>query len=462
MTRSSGAALAASSAEKDVLRKLKPGPGLSRDAVAIDQKMRLRVALSFLASEAGYDGVTVRALIRRASVSTSTFYNHYESVEDCLASVVGLTIQVLVADVREEQQKAADPLDGLRKGLLRLMERLAAEPQMAQAVFIEAYAAGPRVRAEIDTGFKSLETLLAEILRLAPRPVAGTAHLAAGLVAGIVGTVRKTARTDRAEELPGLTDELTDWLLSVAHEEVVTFFSLRSRPPSGEAGGQFRFLATLQASGASLADAGRRAIATTARLAAADGLAGLTSAKIRRDAGLSRDEFDHHFAGVEQCFLDAIESIGAAAVTAAESSAGRPSSWEQWVYKTVTALASLAAQDRDLSRLVLLDVTAPGRPGVIRREEMIDRIAAKVREQAPADRRPSEITTVASITAIWRIAETEVAAGRTGELRRVAPVFVYMVLAVLRTRGRPPAAPPAEAAFVIKDSPGPSLEAQAA
>jgi AcrR family transcriptional regulator len=429
--------------------------------VATDQKLRLRIALTSLVSESGYDAVTVRALIRRANVSTSTFYNHYESVEDCLASVVGTTIQTLVADIREEQQKSSDPLDGLRKGLLRLLEHLAREPQTAQAVFIEAYAAGPEVRAEIDSGLKSLETLLAEILRLAPRPVAGTTHLAAGFVAGIVGTVRKTARTDRTEELPGLTDELTDWMLSVAHEEVVTFFSLRSRAPDGEAGGQSGVLSKIQASGASLADAGRRAIMTTARLAAADGLAGLSSAKIRHDAGLSRDEFDRHFAGVEQCFLDAIESIGVTAVTAAESSAGRAASWEQWVYKTLTALVALAAQDRDLSRLVLLDVTAPGRLGVLRREQMIDRVAARVREQAPTDRRPSELTTVASISAIWRIAETEVAAGRTGELRRVAPVFVYMVLAELRSRRRS-SAPPRTQAPAFEGSPEPSLEAQAA
>jgi AcrR family transcriptional regulator len=436
MTRSSGAALAAPSAEKGVLRKLKPGPGLSREAVATDQKLRLRIALTSLVSESGYDAVTVRALIRRANVSTSTFYNHYESVEDCLANVVGTTIQTLVAEMREEQQKSSDPLDGLRKGLLRLMKHLACEPGMAQAVFIEAYAAGPVVRAEIGSGLKSLEMLLAEILKLAPRPVAGTTHLAAGLVAGIVGTVRKTARTDRTEELPGLTDELTDWVLSVAHEEVVIFFSLRSRAPDGEAGGQLGVLPRIQASGMAFADAGRRAVMTAARLAATDGLAGLTSARIRHDAGLSRGDFDRHFAGVEQCFLDAIESIGAAALTAAESSAGRPASWEQWIYKTMTALVSFAAQDRNLSRLVLIDVTAPGRLGVLRREQMIERVAAGVREQAPVDKRPSELTTVASISAVWRIAETEVAAGRTGELRRVAPVFVYMVLAVLRSRGR--------------------------
>lgn len=428
----------------------------------MDQKLRLRLALSAIAAEAGYDAITVRSLIHRASVSTSTFYNHYDSIEDCLASVVGVTIQVLVGDIRDGQRVGPEPLDGLRAGLLNLMERLAREPEMTRAVFIEAYAAGPRVRAEMDAGWSTLETVLVEIFRLAPRPVAGTTHLAAGLVAGIVGTVRKTARTGRAEELPGLTDELTDWMLSVAHEEVVTFYFLKARTSDGEAGGRFRALAAVQASGGSIADAGRRAIMTTARLAAANGLAGLTSAKIRHDAGLSRGEFDRHFAGVEQCFLDAIESIGAVAAAAAESSALRADSWERWVYKSVTALASLAADDNDFSRLVLLDVTAPGRPGVLRREEMIDRVVARVREQAPSEKRPSEIATAASITAIWRIAETEVAAGRTSQLRRVAPVFVYMVLATLRSRGRSSERRAAETAFTVDPIAAPALQANAA
>ncbi|HTT94805.1 MAG TPA: TetR/AcrR family transcriptional regulator [Solirubrobacterales bacterium] len=428
----------------------------------MDQKLRLRVALSALAAESGYGAVTVRSLIHRAGISTSTFYNHYDSVEDCLASIVSMTIQDLVGEMREGRRQAGDPLCGLRTGLGRMMERIAREPEIAQAVFVEAYGAGPQVRARIDSGLLTLETLLTEIFKLAPRPVAGTTHLAAGLVAGIVGTVRKTARTGKADELPGLTDELTDWMLSVAHEEVVTFFLLRSRGSDGEAGGRFRVLEAVQASRESIADAGRRAIMTTARLAAANGLAGLSSAKIRKDAGLSRGEFERHFAGVEHCFLDAVESIATLAADAAQASSPKAGSWERWVYKTVTALSSLAASDRDLSRLVLLDVTAPGRLGLLRREEMIDRAVARVREQAPPARRPSEIATTASISAIWRIAETEVAAGRTGQLTRVAPVFVYMVLATLRPRDRPAPPPAAETTFTVSPAVVPALEVHVA
>ena len=453
--------MAAPFAEKGVLRKLKPGPGLSREAVATDQKLRLRIALSTLAAESGYDSVTVRSLIRRAGVSTSTFYNHYGGVEDCLASIVGLTLQILVGDIKDGQKRGADPLAGLWKGLRHLMERLAHEPEMARAVFIEATAAGPRVGAEMDDAMRTLETLFAETFSRAPRPVAATTHLAVGLVAGTIATIRRTTRTGRTAELPGLTGELTDWMLSVAHEEVVAFCVPRSRPADGIVGGRLSDIGAFPASRESVADASRRAIMATARLAAANGLTGLTSAKIRKDAGLSRREFERHFTGVEDCFLEAVESVATLAAGAAVSSAAAAGTWERWIYKAMTALCAIAASDRDLSRLVLLDVTAPGPLGLQRREALIDRAAVRVREEAPTDRRPSELAATASLNAIWRIAETEVAAQRSAQLGRVAPVFVYMILAARRTQAQAqepePAAPPAKLRF----TPGAPLAAPA-
>ncbi len=431
MSSPNGIAVSAPAPQKTVFRKLKPGPGLSREAVAADQCLRLRAALCSLAAESGYDAVTVRALIRRASVSTSTFYKHFASVEECFAAIIGMTIRGLVAQVRDGRRGRDDTLSGLRSAVRYLMESMAREPQMARAVFVEAFAAGPRVRGEMDAALGEFEELLAEALELAPRPAVGTRHLAVGLVAGVVRIVRKTTLTGRAEELPGLADELTDWMLAVAHEEVVGFRAPRSRSaPAGNA--QLTRVAAAAPSREVVADSGRRAVMATARLAAESGLAGLTSARIRKDAGLSRSEFDRHFKGVEDCFLDAVESISELAANAAALAAAGTESWERRIYKTMTALCTLAAADRALSRLVLLDITAPGRTGLLRREELIGRCVTHVRAGAPADKRPSELVVEASISAIWRIAETEVAAGRTAQLPRVAPVFVYMLLASRR------------------------------
>jgi AcrR family transcriptional regulator len=409
--------------------------------VATDQKLRLRVALATLTAESGFDSVTVRALIRRASVSTSTFYNHYESVEHCLAGIVGTTIRQCVEEIRGGHDLDGDGLGHLRVGLRHFMERLGEEPELTQAVFVEAFAAGSQVQEEMSAALAEFETVLAGTLEMAPPPAAGTTHLAAGLVAGVVGTVRKTASTGRAGELPALADELTDWMLSVADEGVVAFWIPRPRPEDGTVSGRLPWIGTVPASRESVADASRRAIMTTARLAAATGLTGLTSAKIRKDAGLSRREFEAHFTGVEDCFLDAIETVSTMAVDTAGLATPPTESWERWIYKTMTALCLLAAGDQNAARLVLLDITAPGRLGLLRREELIGRAAQYVRGKAPPERRPSELRVSASISAIWRIAEVEVAARRTVALPRLAPVFVYMLLAARQDRRRSPRAP---------------------
>lgn len=238
----------------------------------------------------------MRALIRRASVSTSTFYKHFGSVEECFAAIVGMTIRSLVGQVRGGRRPDDDTLGGLRAAVRYLMESMAREPQMARAVFVETFAAVPRVCGEMDAALGEFEELLAEALALAPRPAVGTRHLAVGLVAGVVRIVR-----------------------------------------------------------------------------------------IRKDAGLSRSEFDRHFRGVEDCFLDAVEAISELAANAAELAAAGTASWERQIYKTMTALCTLAAADRALSRLVLLDITAPGRTGLLRREELIGRCVPHSRRGAAGE-----------------------------------------------------------------------------
>lgn len=436
MTRSSGAALAATSAEKDALRKLKPGPGLSREAVATDQKLRLRIALTSLVSESGYDAVTVRTLIRRANVSTSTFYNHYGSVEGCFAAIAGETVRAAAADIRESRELEGDAVSGLRRAVQVIMNRMAQEPEVAQAVFIESFGAGSRVLGEVSSAFGELEAQFAETFDLAPRPTVGTTHLAAGLVAGVVGIIRRTTLMDRADELPLLADELTDWMLSVAHEEVATFRAQRARADFEAVGVRLPWIGAEPALRESIADPSHRAIMTTARLAAPSGLDGLTSAQIRRDAGLSRREFERHFTGVEECFLEAIASVSTMAAQVAQLCAADARSWERRIFRTMTMLCALAAGDRDLCRLVLLDITAAGRPGLLRREDLISQAAAHICSEAPAEKRPSELGAVASVCAVWRIAETEVSRRRAAELPLVAPAFVYVLLAAGRRQTR--------------------------
>ena len=214
MTAPDVVAEAAPRSKQKVLRKLKPGPGLSREAVALDQKLRLRAALSSLAAESGYDAVTVRALIGRACISTSTFYKLYAGVEECFAGVVGTVIRGLAEEIGNAPASDGDIRARLEGALGYLMESVVREPELAQAVVIEAAGAGHRVHDEMESALAEFGALLAGALAVAPRPAVGTTHLAVGLVAGVIRVIRKTTLTGRVEELPGLASDLADWVLS--------------------------------------------------------------------------------------------------------------------------------------------------------------------------------------------------------------------------------------------------------
>jgi hypothetical protein len=129
--------------------------------------------------------------------------------------------------------------------------------------------------------------------------------------------------------------------------------------------------------------------------------------------------------------------VSANAASAAQLSAAEAGSSERWTFKVITALCSLAASEPEKSRMVLVNITFAGRAGVLRREDFIRRAAARVHAQAPIGRRPSELAATASVCAIWRIAEREIAAGRSGVLPRIAGVFAYILLAPRRRRPDP-------------------------
>jgi hypothetical protein len=94
----------------------------------------------------------------------------------------------------------------------------------------------------------------------------------------------------------------------------------------------------------------------------------------------------------------------------------------------VLALCVQAARDRPLARLILLEIFAPGKVGLLRRERFVTEMSEAFRSTVPAAVRPSSLVAEASVGAAWHIAQVEVAAGRARELPRVAPLFSYILL----------------------------------
>jgi AcrR family transcriptional regulator len=415
-----------------LFEKLKPGPGLPPDQVIADQRRRLHGAMIALVDQSGWSTVRVRSLARAAGVSTATFYKHFVNTDDCLASTYDAVMDEVVRLASSAQRRQTDWKGAVRATVATISEALAADPRATNLVLVDVFAGGLDARKRTGSGRGKLEQLLADSFADAPREVIPPRHLVAGMTAGLIHVARTTALTGRADEIPRFTGEISDWMLALPGPEILSLLiapSDESDDPRREA---HPFPAEALVGGGSDVTGDReRLLRAAAKLVAREGFGNLTAPGLRREAGVSRRRFESFFENLEECFLEAVEATAGDAAARAQAWSAETADWERRTCRFVLAVCAQAARNRTAARLAFLGVFAAGRAGLIRRERMVGRVAARLRPTVPSTLRPSPIVTEASVAAAWHIAQSDVAAGRTRGLPVVAPLLSYVVLAPL-------------------------------
>jgi AcrR family transcriptional regulator len=410
---------------------------LTAGAVFADQDRRLREALFELVAESGYDGVTLRGVSKLAGVSTHSFYRHYANLDEFFGSICESTMLHALQQMATVSTAGRDREEGLRRGVRSLMKDFAAGPDAARLALVDGLVAGPAIRQRIKAVTRTFELLLAELLQdptRRPQP----RQLALGMVAGMMRVVRATALAGRADQLPGLADDLSRWILSLAREEPIEpQLPTRSGLPRGRRRETQPFPDRRQGCDSSPAsDERERILRAVARLAAAGGLARLSIRRIRTEAGVSRRAFDTHFSGVTDAYLESIERMAISAAAEADRWAAGGGSGEQHSKRLVLALCAQAARNSGLAAMVLLGILEGGREGLLRREQLVTLAAGYLWAAAdlPDD---SGVGAEASAAAVWDIACAEIEAGRASRLPQLTPLLCSVVLAPVAS-GRPP------------------------
>lgn len=413
-----------------LFEKLKPGPGLPADQVVADQRRRLHGAMIALVDESGWGTVRVRSLAKAAGVSTATFYKHFANSDDCLASTYDAVMDKVVSRASSAQRWQSDWKTALQATVTAVTEALAADPRATNLALFDIFAGGPDARRRTSSGVGKIEQMLAASFTTAPREVTPPRHLIAGLTAGMIHVARTTALTDRTDELPLFTGEISDWMLALPGPEVLSLLAARpdgSADPRREAN---PLPARASASTTIVTDNDReRLLRAAVKLVAREGFAKLTAPGLRREAGVSRRRFETFFSNLEECFLEAVEVTAASAATRADAWSAETADWERRTCRFVLALCAQAARNRPTARIALLGTLAVGRGGLLLRERIVGRAAANLRPTIPPSLCPSTIATDASVAAAWHIAQSDTAAGRARNLPAVAPLLSYVVLA---------------------------------
>ena len=99
-----------------------------------------------LVAENGYAAVSVTAIVKRARVSSKTFYEHFDDCEDCFLATFEQCLSDLKGAVAPAYQREGRWADRVRGALWALLARLDNEPATATLVFLEAPRAGAAVQ----------------------------------------------------------------------------------------------------------------------------------------------------------------------------------------------------------------------------------------------------------------------------------------------------------------------------
>lgn len=188
---------------------------LPSDLVSAVQRERLIAAMLRAASELGYRGTNVQDVIERAGVSRPTFYEHFANKEDCFLAAFDVTAARLRERIAAASEKGGDNWrNRLRFGLETLLHFVAAEPEAARTLIVEARAASAEavMRRDklLDYFAGCIDTQVREHLPNAPSHSPITS---AGIVGGVEALLYSRLNKGELDDLDSLLPSMMYFLV---------------------------------------------------------------------------------------------------------------------------------------------------------------------------------------------------------------------------------------------------------
>ncbi|HEY5942299.1 MAG TPA: TetR/AcrR family transcriptional regulator [Solirubrobacterales bacterium] len=136
--------------------------GLPREAVTESQRKRIHRAMIEVVSSRGYPETRVVDVIGVAGVSRKTFYEFFESKEDCFLAAYDVLLENLLAEATDayESQPGRRWAERAGASLEVLLVRLARYPAEARFTIVEVLAAGPKALARRDSALRQFAGFL--------------------------------------------------------------------------------------------------------------------------------------------------------------------------------------------------------------------------------------------------------------------------------------------------------------
>jgi len=179
--------------------------GLPRSFVARNQRLRIVAAMLRVLPRHGYAELTIGHLTREAGVSRASFYGQFKSKEECFLTTYDIAAEWLCGRVEGAVAGGERWPESVRAGVSEAMRLLAANPDIAHLVAVEALQAGTVARRRRQACIEHL----AEILRAnRPEDAELPEDLEELLIGGTLSLIGRYVDTGRIGQLPDATADL--------------------------------------------------------------------------------------------------------------------------------------------------------------------------------------------------------------------------------------------------------------
>lgn len=397
-------------------QRLRPGPGIPRELVERNHRERLFGAMVAVVDENGYDGMSVGGLAARAGVSRSTIYEYFEDRDDCFLA----TFDALMAAAMERVQEAFDG-DGswderLRAVLEALVELIVEQPAAARLCLLEIYAAGPAAIARRERASEAIEALARDAMERSPERADMPPAVVRAVVGGLRTVLQRRLRRGAEDELPGLVDELWEWVLSYRRPE----------PPLPRASAA----PVRRSSGGEPPDTRARLFDAVARMVSEKGYAEMTVGDVVNDASMSLSTFYSYFSDKESAFLAACEAgVEDTIETGLRTFREHRGEWPERVHAGLRDLLDYLARRPETTYMTTIELFAAGAQAQGRRDDTMDLFVTKL---APGEELLSEsvpIALEATAGALYTLFYGQVASKGAARLREILPAATFVALA---------------------------------
>lgn len=176
------------------------------------QRARLLAATVDATAELGADNLTVSEVVSRAGVSRRTFYQLFDSAEDCLLAAFDDAVDWAAAHVVPAYRSEERWIDAVDAAVLALLAFFDAQSATARLLVVEALAAGPKVLQRRQSLLRDLAKAIAKGADTC-RGCDPPAVTPEALVGGIVSIVHSRLVAPRPRRLLPLASELVSLIL---------------------------------------------------------------------------------------------------------------------------------------------------------------------------------------------------------------------------------------------------------